>query len=109
MRSGQLRHLVELQHLGARVDDGAGGGSIPYVTYAEDVPAAIEPLEGRELLLAGQYDARLTHRVRLRYRPDVRPSDRVVYGDRVFNVKTPIDPEERHRELELMCEELVTW
>lgn len=109
MRAGQLRHRVDLQEQGPRVSDGAGGGSAPFVTYAENVPAAIEPLAGREFLQAEQFDVRVTHRVRIRYRAGVRPSHKVIYGSREFDIKSVIDFEERHRELELMSEELVTW
>lgn len=108
MRAGQLRHQVTLQQLGARVDDGTGGGSIPFNDVAS-VWAAIEPLTGRELLDAGQYDPSLTHRVRIRYYAGVRPSWRIKYATRLFDVKSIADLEERHREMDLMCEELVTW
>lgn len=110
MRAGRLRHLVTLQALGTRVDDGAAGGSIPFVSYATNIPAAVIPLQGSELFQRAQFEATLTHRIEIRYRSDVKPSDRVLYGTRVFDIKSPpIDLEERHRETHLMCEELVTW
>lgn len=108
LRAGTLRHSVQLQQLGTRVDDGYAGGSIPFTDVAT-VWAAIEPLEGFEKLEAGQFDASLSHRIRIRYYPGVRPNWRVVYGTRVFDIKSIADLEERHREMELMCEELVTW
>lgn len=114
MRAGQLRHRVTIQKLGTRIDDGTGGGSIPFTDVAE-VYASIDPLSGNELLRAEQFEASLTHRIRTRYVAGVHPSYRVLYVDeyadstRVFDIKQVIDPEERHRELELMCEELVTW
>lgn len=109
MRTGKLRHRVTLQQLGARVDDGTGGGSIPYIDAYENVAASVEPLEGNELLRAEQFESTLTHRVRTRYYAGVRPHWRIQYGSRVFDIKHVIDPEERHRELEMMCQELVTW
>lgn len=112
MQAGKLRHLVTLQSLGARVDDGIGGGSIPFADVAE-LWASIEPLSGRELLLAGQLDDRMTTRVRTRYYAGVRPSWRIRWVDNgtvhVFDIKSIADKEERHIELEMMCEELVTW
>lgn len=108
MRNGQARHKITLQGLGARVDDGHGGGSISF-TDVISLWASIEPLTGDEILRAGQMDVKMTHRVRHHYYPGVRPSWRVVYGSRVFDIKHVNDPEERHRELELICEELVTW
>lgn len=121
MKAGRLRHRGTFQKPGPRIDDGAAGGSAPYVNVAE-VYASIEPLTGRELFQAGQFDPRLSHRVGTRYIQGVKPSWRFVYGDvnklnsdneserpRVFDIKSVADIEERHRELELMCEELVTW
>lgn len=108
MQPGKLRHLVTLQQLGARVDDDMGGGSIPFTDVAQ-LWASIEPLSGRELLQAGQLDDRMTHRVRMRYYAGIRPSWRIAYESRVFDIKSIADKEERHIELELMCEELITW
>lgn len=108
MRAGQLRHKVTLQDLGARVDDGYGGGTIPVVDVAE-VWASIEPLTGEERLAAGQFDTSITHRIRIRYYAGIRPSWQIAFGTRVFDIKSVADKFERHIEMELMCEELVTW
>jgi SPP1 family predicted phage head-tail adaptor len=113
MRAGSLRHPVTLQKLGTRVDDGMGGGAIPFEDVVE-LRASIEPLSGREQLLAGQMEAELTHRIRIRFYPGVKPHWRIVYNDllngtRVFDIDSVINPEEKHRELELMCTELVDW
>lgn len=108
LTAGKLRHKVTLQSLGTRTDDGMGGGSILPVDEAE-VFASIEPLTGNELLRAGQLESTLTHRIRMRYFPGVKPSWQVKYGTRIFDIDRIIDVEERHRELELMCTELVTW
>lgn len=108
MRAGQLRHKVTLQDLGTRSDDGFGGGTIATVDTA-DVWASIEPLTGQERLQAGQFDTSITHRIRMRYYPGLRPHWQVKFGTRVFDIKSVADLEERRREVELMCEELVTW
>lgn len=108
MRAGELRHKVTLQDLGTRVDDGYGGGTIPLVEVA-DVWASIEPLTGHERLQAGQFDTSITHRIRIRYYAAIRPHWQVRFGTRVFDIKSVADKYERHREVELMCEELITW
>jgi SPP1 family predicted phage head-tail adaptor len=108
LRIGNLRHRVTIQSLGTRVDDGAGGGSIPFADVAT-VWAEVHPLTGREQFLAGAFNPALTHRVTIRYRPGIKPSDRIVYGTRVLDIKSVADVEERHRQLEMLCEELVTW
>jgi SPP1 family predicted phage head-tail adaptor len=113
LRAGQLRHRVTLQSLGTRTDDGYGGGSILF-TDEVTLNASIEPLSGEERLEAGQLESALTHRIRTRFYAGVKPHWRVKYidkhaGERVFDIDSVMDPEERHRELELMCTELVTW
>lgn len=106
MRAGQLRHAVVLQKLGTRTDDGYGGGSISETDVAT-VYAAIEPLTGNEFLRAGQFDATIDTRIRIRYYPGVLPEWRVKWGTRVYNIKSVADLDERHREIELMCEEVI--
>ncbi|WP_374711533.1 phage head closure protein [Symbiobacterium terraclitae] len=69
--------------------------------------AAVEPLRGREYFAAHQVQAEVTTRIRIRYRRGIRPEMRVLYDGRVFNILSVIDPEERHRELQLMCREVV--
>jgi SPP1 family predicted phage head-tail adaptor len=100
-----LRHEVTIQQPGTRVDDGYGGGSVVDSNVAT-VWAAIEPLTGNELFQAGQFNPSLSHRVRIRYYPGIRPSWKVKYGTRTFDIKSVADVDERHREVVLMCEEL---
>ena len=56
---------------------------------------------------AQQMQADVTHRVRFRYVAGVTAKMRVLYGARIFNVLSVINPEERNREIVLMCKELV--
>lgn len=107
MRSGELRHKVQLQKLGGRVDDGYGGGSESMSDIAT-VYASIEPLTGSEILRAGQLDSNITHRIRIRYYPGVTPRWQVKYGTRQFDINSVADIEERHIQMELMCTELIT-
>lgn len=69
--------------------------------------AAVEPFKGEEYIQLQNTQAELTAKVTIRYLPGIKPAMRVLYGDRVFDIKSVIDPEERHRELQLMCVEKV--
>ena len=103
LEAGALRHRITLQ---SATDTPDGGGGFTTVwTDVATVWAAIEPLKGREQLHAAQLETPVTHRVTLRYRAGVTPKMRVKFGTRVFNIRAVIDAEERHRTLELMCEE----
>ena len=82
-----------------------GGGFILTWTDVATVWAAIEPLKGAERLHAQQLQSPVTHRVTMRYRAGVRPSMRLVFDARTLNIRAVIDPQERNRTLELLCEE----
>lgn len=70
--------------------------------------AAVEPLRGREYFAAAAVNAESTVRFRIRYRRGITSKMRLVYDGRIFNIKSPpIDLEERHVELHLMCVEEV--
>jgi SPP1 family predicted phage head-tail adaptor len=69
--------------------------------------AAVEPLKGREYFQAAAVNAENMVRFRIRYRPGIMSDMRVVYSGRVFNIQSVIDVEERHREIQIMAQEVV--
>lgn len=69
--------------------------------------ASINPVAGREYFNASGERAEVTHKVEGRFGPTVAPKDRIVYGARVFDIKSVIDQEERRRYLLLMVTEHV--
>lgn len=105
MKPGNLRHRITIQQL-TRYDDNAGGYTETWNAVAI-VWADVYPLKGQERYDAQQVLASLSHRVTIRYRAGVEPSMRLQYGNRTLNIESTIDPEERHRELILMCSEVV--
>src|SRR5262245_3733493 len=106
MRSGSLRHLVELQRLTAESPDQTPSGepSEDWQTFAT-IYASIEPLSGRELFVALEHHPEATVRITIRYRNDVTAKERVVYATKIYNVLAPLNTEERRRELKLLCSE----
>lgn len=103
MRAGRLRHSIIIQHYTTTYDE----YNAPIQTWATfaTVRAGIEPLKGEERFLAAQRQASTTHRVVTRYVPGVTAAMRVKFGDRYFAIKEILNPQERNRELHLMCEE----
>jgi SPP1 family predicted phage head-tail adaptor len=106
MKAGQLDRRVKLQTKGITQD--AYGGAVVTWSDAATVWAAVEPLYGREFFGAQQIDSEITIRVRIRYRAGVVPAMRVLYGSRVLDIRSVIDPKDRHEELQLMCSEGLT-
>mgnify|MGYP005862916515 CR=1 FL=1 len=106
MRSGELRHRVVLQQLVAGEDD-YGQPTDTWQNMAT-VWAKIEDLAGREYFRAQQVPtAQISTRITIRYRSDVKPEMRIVWGDRTFNIAAVLDPDGRNRELQIMCLEVV--
>lgn len=106
MLSQQLRHRVKLQSKSV-VQDSYGQETITWTDEAQ-IWASIEPISGREYFLAKQVQAETTHRIRIRYYSGVRADWRVLYGTRVFNIESVINPEEANKEIILMCREAIT-
>ena len=104
--SGQLSRLLTIQQASNATD--AEGSPQEVWTNTGSVWAQVRPLTSRETLIAAQAGVQLTHVVTIPYRGDVTARTRLLEGSRVFDiVSQPIDVEERHIELELMCMELV--
>ena len=105
MRAGRLRNRVTLQKsLG--VPDSYGQPIRSWVNVVT-VWAGVENINGREQYRAQAERAELTHLVLIRYRPDVGPVARVLYGSRVLDVESVVDPDNRRQDLHLLCREQV--
>lgn len=105
MRSGKLRTVAQLQRRNV-ADDGQGGSVVTWVPVASiyiDVSTTI----GRELQEAKKINAYVSHFVVTRYRSDIKPDMRLIYGQIALDIKFAGDPTNRHRELHLICEEIV--
>lgn len=109
MKAGDLRYSVTLQSPTLAQD--SFGQPTPGWSDFATVPAAIEPLNGRELVAAQQIDAETTTRIRVRYMPGVLQNMRVAWSDpalggavvTTYNIQQIVDVGMRHRELQLMC------
>lgn len=106
MRAGQLRDRVTLQEVTETRD--SFGAVVEAWSDVATVWAEVADLSGREYFDAQQTNAELKTRIRIRYRSGVVPKMRAVFGSRVFDIESVIDPDSRRRELHLMCKEVVT-
>lgn len=108
MRAGELRHRIEWttptvnrNSLGEYVETnaspfGEGGACM----------AAIRPTSARETMLAGSTLAQeVTHIITMRYTPYLKPTSRITFGDRVFNITGIINVDERDIELQVLAKE----
>lgn len=103
MQAGKLRRRIQIQRRQSAQDD-YGQPSTVWVTVF-DTFADIEPLSGRELILAQSVRSEVTHNVVIRYRPGITAAMRINYNGRFFNIRAVMDENERHRMLTLQCTE----
>jgi SPP1 family predicted phage head-tail adaptor len=87
-----------------RTSDGMGGWTEEWSILAT-VRAAIWPKKMVEQVETGKRTATVTHQIRVRYLDGIDEECRVVFGDRIFEVISVLNVEERNRTLDLMCEE----
>lgn len=101
MRAGLLRHRVVLQ---ARIESQQPSGAVleEWVRVAE-VWAQVSPGKGTKRPEEAQIDAPQSTRVRIRYRPGVDTSYRVVYQSQVYEIAGVIDWELRGIFMDLEC------
>jgi len=105
MKIGAMRKQVVVQ-AEQPTADGAGGYALAWAAVAT-VWAEIKPVSGREILMAGQQQGRVTHKIIMRWRKDfaLTTDMRLLCGARVFNIRSIINEGERDRQATLLVEE----
>ena len=104
MNAGRLRHRIEIQRAteGRNQHGGVEEDWQPIATRW----AAIQPFRARELFAAQQVQSQVTHRIWMRYFEGLQSTDRIKFGQRIFNIDGIRNIDERNRELEVFCMEV---
>lgn len=105
MRAGDLNKRLTLQYP-VRTPDTMGGFAVVWTTAAE-IFGAIWPVSASETVQAGQATMTITHKIRIRYRANVKASWRIKFGSRYFSIVGIINPNESNKLLDLLCREVV--
>jgi len=111
MVAGPKRQRVSVETL-SESRDGYGQKQKTWTTQGT-YWASIRNLSGREAVNAKQIKADTTHMVTMRYigalfaSPGLLPSMRLLFNSRVFNILYVNNIDERNREYQLLCQELV--
>jgi len=106
MMIGELNKRILLQYTTSVVD--AMGGSDDIWNDKATVWAAIWPVSAAEQVRAGQTFGTVTHKIRIRYRSDIRNSWRIKFGERYFTILgPPINPNEKNEWLDLITKEVI--
>lgn len=105
--AGKLRERIKIQRA-AETRDANGGVTQTWGTE-KSTWASINPATGREIFQAAQVDARVTHKIKMRFDPKLKltAKDRILFtcDNRIFNIRVVMDSGERSREYAILAEE----
>jgi len=77
--------MVRIEHK-VTTQDSNGDIVTGWQTFADKVPAAIEPLSARDLIAAQAVQSEVVARITMRYRPGLLASMRIVHGSTIYNI-----------------------
>lgn len=108
INAGELTKQIRLR-TSTQVANGSGGYTVT-PTDSNPIWAKVEPLNGREQLVAMQSGIERPHRFTFRYAdaPSISAVTQIVYSGRVFDVKSAIDVEEANVKIVVLADELET-
>jgi SPP1 family predicted phage head-tail adaptor len=90
MEPGALRHRVTLEQFVTSVDSDGERVESWEDAFGILIPAEIAPLSGRELIAAAATQSKVVARIRIRYRPGVAPSMRVVHRETAYGIEAVV-------------------
>ena len=100
--SGTYRHRVTIQQSDVQEDD-LGQAQVGWSDVFTNVSALVEDLNGRELLAAQEIHSTVNVRIRLRYRPAIAASMRVIHKGQSYNIEAVIRADSLNVEMILLC------
>jgi len=104
--AGELNRQITIQ-IAQKTRDAAGAETLTWATFASGVWSRIKPTSGNERYINQQMIAEVTHEITIRYRYGIKPTMRILYGRRTFDILAMHDVDEGHYEIRLICKELV--
>lgn len=103
MNIGKLRHRITLLKQVNEVND--YGASTQTWKRVATVWADVRPLSGREYFSAKQVQSEVTTQIWLRHIEGIKPTMKVKFGEREFEILSVLNTQERDVSLQLMCKE----
>lgn len=103
MEATKLRHRIKIEQA-TETRDAWGGVVVAWTTLADNVPAEVVPLPGREFMAATAEVAGVTARITIRYMAGVTAAMRVVFDGAAYNIKSVLPDPTARRHLTLMVE-----
>lgn len=106
-RKRVFRHRIVIEEYKIAGYDPANNPIMEWVPF-KTIRAEIDPLRGREYLAGKQVQAEVTHRISFRHVKGIKPTMRVRYQERQFEIESILNPMEQNYEIQLMCKEKVS-
>ena len=104
MNIGKLRHRITLQKQVNTVND--YGAAVATWKNVATVWADVRPLSGREYFSTQQVQSEVTTQIWLRHIEGIKPTMKVKFGKREFEILFVLNTQERNVSLQLMCKEI---
>jgi SPP1 family predicted phage head-tail adaptor len=101
MQAGRLRNQIVIESV-AETRTGTGAVTLVWSTFAT-VWAEKREMRGREFFAADARQDELTAVFVIRYFPGILPKMRVSFNGKVYDIKGVTDPDDRTREINLLC------
>jgi len=105
MNPGLFRHRISLLQLVVTEDE--IGQQIEDWQPVRECWAAIKTVSGREYLAAASIQAERTYRFIIRFTPGIHENMRVVFQDRLFDIKSVLNDNEDRKTLTIIATERV--
>jgi SPP1 family predicted phage head-tail adaptor len=108
LAAGKLRHRIRIEQPAQAQDSATGAITETWATFADNIPAAIEDLSGRDYIQSAAMQSEVTTRITIRYMDGVKPNMRVVAEDATYQIRAAMKDKESRREyITLMCDEVL--
>ncbi len=86
VQAGRFRFRITIQAKTVGRDS-SGGVTESWANFAKNVPAAIDPVTGRESVSSQQITANVSTEISIRWRPGITATMRILHGNDVYNVE----------------------
>ena len=100
MKIGDLKHRITLQ-APIKAPDGMGGFDNTW-SDRDTISAAIWPVSAKEQVASMGAVMTMSHRIRIRYRSDVKANWRFKYKNSYFNIVSIVNPNMANKQLDIM-------
>lgn len=105
LTAGMLRHRVAIDRQDNDQDQTTGAIATTWTEIAASVPAAVEPLSGRDYIAAAQTGSSVSARITVRFRADLNSAMRVRHGDTTYRIKAVLPDHKSGREWQTLLVE----